>query len=126
MKQAVFVSRDRDQFAEVEQMLARKKINVEWTGTGKDALSLLSNTSMPIDLVVLAEELPDIGAKALVEAVIIQSPFTHCAVAGAMGKKEFHDHYEGYGVLMQLSVTPTPEDAAALGTHLDKLAGMEG
>ncbi len=126
MKRAVFVSRDKDQFVEVAQMLSRKDINVELAETGKDLLSLLSNTPEDegIDLVVMAENLPDTDARDLVEAVITRSPFTHCVVAGTMGKKEFHDLYEGYGVLMQLPDCPAEEDALALATHLDQLAGL--
>jgi DNA-binding NtrC family response regulator len=126
MKRAVFVSRDKDQFVEVAQMLSRKDVIVELAGTGKDLLSLLSNPTEDtgVDLVVMAEELPDTAARPLVEAVITQSPFTHCVVAGTMGKKEFHDTYEGYGVLMQLPLRPDEKDAMALGTHLDQLAGL--
>ncbi len=126
MKRAVFVSRDKDQFIEVAQMLSRKEVNVELAETGKDLLSLLSNTpeGRGIDLVVMAEELPDTTARPLVEAVITQSPFTHCVVAGTMDKKEFHDAYEGYGVLMQLPQRPAEKDALALETHLDQLAGL--
>ncbi len=126
MKRAVFVSRDKDQFVEVEQMLTRKEVNIEWTGTGKDLLSLLSDApkNYGIDLVIMAEDLPDTGARSLVEAVIIRSPFTHCVVSGTMDKNEFHDTYEGYGVLMQLPDSPAEKDALKLATHLDQLAGL--
>ncbi|HCY86999.1 MAG TPA: hypothetical protein DHV36_17845 [Desulfobacteraceae bacterium] len=121
MNKAVFVSRDKDQFLELEKMLNLKNICVEWTGTGKETLSLLSNTAEPVDLVVLAEDLPDTGPRDLVSAVTTHRAFTHCVVAGTMNHKDFHDHYEGYGVLMQIPPHPTPEDAAALERHLDKL-----
>lgn len=126
MKQAVFVSRDKDQFVEIEQMLSRKKVNIMWTPTGKDLMSLLSDTRSPnmIDMVVMAENLPDTPARSLVESVVVQSPFTLCVVAGTMDQKEFHDVYEGYGVLMQLSERPTENDARDLEAHLDKLAGL--
>ncbi|MCG8637669.1 MAG: hypothetical protein MI863_27835 [Desulfobacterales bacterium] len=126
MKRAVFAGRDEDQFIEVEQMLSRKNVSVESAGTGKDLLSLLSNSpeNGGIDLVVMDEKLPDTTARVLVESVTVQSPFTHCVVAGTMDKKEFHDAYEGYGVLMQLPPRPSEKDALALETHLDQLAGL--
>ena len=124
MNTAVFVSRDRDQFSELEQMLTRKNISIEWTGTGKETLSLLSNTAATVDLVVLSEDLPDTSPKALVEAVITRRAFTHCVVAGTMEKEAFHDYYEGFGVLMQVSPVPTPADSDALKARLDKLAGL--
>ncbi|MCG8615525.1 MAG: hypothetical protein MI802_04865 [Desulfobacterales bacterium] len=124
MNKAVFVSRDRDQFSEIEKLLNLKNICVEWTGSGTDVLSLLSNAADPVDLVVLAEDLPDTPPRDLVEAIISRRAFTHCVIAGTMEKKAFHDHYEGYGVLMQLPPHPTFKDAASLETHLDKLAGL--
>ena len=122
MNTAVFVSRDKAQFSELEQMLTRRKLNVKWTGTAKEALSLFSDTAAKIDLVVLSDDLPDMSPKALVEAVITRQAFTHCVVAGTMTQKAFHDYYEGYGVLMQVATVPTVADSDALEARLEKLA----
>ncbi|MDD9301690.1 MAG: hypothetical protein HUK40_04810 [Desulfobacter sp.] len=126
MKRVVFVSRDKDQFAVVEQMLTRKNMRAEWSGTGKDLLSLLSNTPKGewIDLVIMDQTLPDMGSRPLVEAVIAQSPMTNCVVAGTMEKKEFHDTFEGYGVLMQIPQHPKEADARDLEAHLDKIGAL--
>ncbi len=119
MKQAVFVSRDEAQFNELEQMLGRHGIKIKWCATGKELLSLITDTPKGqwIDLVIMEEELPDMNAKALVEAVTTQSPMTNCAITGTMDKKQFHDLYEGYGVLIQLSVQPDQEDARIWKTN---------
>ncbi len=123
MKQAVLVSKEKDQFQELSQMLNRNNIDMKWVDSGKALLSQLSE--MPagqwVDLVVTEEQLADMDAKALVEAVIAQSPMTNCAVAGTMEKKKFHDVYEGYGVLMQLPPTPGQADADLLEDHLKKI-----
>ncbi len=127
MKQVIFVSRDRDQFAELELMLNRNKLNVEWTGTGSDLLSLLSDIPKGewIDLVVMEESLPDMDAKSLVQDLVPKSPMTNCVVAGSMEEKLFHDAYEGYGVLMQVASSPDKEDAARLETHLNKIKALQ-
>ena len=122
MKQAVFVNRDKAQFKELEQMLARHSIEVKWCATGKELLSLIADTPKGqwIDLVIMEEVLPDMDAKALVEAVTTQSPMTNCVITGTMDKKKFHDVHEGYGVLMQLPVQPGQDDARKLEDHLKK------
>ena len=126
MRRVVFLSRDKDQFVEIEQMLIRKELTIEWIGTGKDLLSLLSDTSkdQSIDLVVMEETVEDATARTLVESIITQSPMTNCVVAGSLDKKKFHDLYEGYGVLMQLPLCPAKEDAGKLVTHLDKIMAL--
>ena len=123
MKQAVFVNRDKAQFKELEQMLGQHSFEIKWCATGKELLSLIANTPKGqwIDLVIMEEVMPDMDAKALVEAVITQSPMTNCAITGTMAKKKFHDVHEGYGVLMQLPVQPGQDDARNLEDQLKKI-----
>ena len=126
MKRVVFVSREKDQFTELEQMLSRYHVTPEWTGTGNGLLSLLSNTPKGewIDLMVMEAALPDTDAVSLIRDVIPRSPMTNCVVAGTMEKKEFHDTFEGYGVLMQLPPRPAAEDARDLEAHLEKIGAV--
>ena len=126
MKKVVFVSREKDQFAELELMLTRNDRHVEWSGTGKDLFSLLSDTPKGewIDLVIVEEKLPDTDAVSLIKEFVPQSPMTNSVVAGTMDKKDFHDTYEGYGVLMQLSPAPTAADAEALEATLKKIGAL--
>nr|WP_320016779.1 hypothetical protein [uncultured Desulfobacter sp.] len=123
MKQAVFVNRDKAQFKELEKMLGQHSIEIKWCATGKELLSLIANTPKGqwIDLVIMEEVLPDMNAKALVEAVTTQSPMTNCVITGTMDKKQFHDVHEGYGVLMQLPVQPGQDDARNLEDQLKKI-----
>ena len=123
MKQAVFVSRDKAQFKELEKMLGQHSIEIKWCATGKELLSLIADTPKGqwIDLVIMEEVLPDMNAKALVEAVTTQSPMTNCVITGTMDKKKFHDVHEGYGVLMQLPVQPGQDDARNLEDHLKRI-----
>jgi response regulator RpfG family c-di-GMP phosphodiesterase len=104
-------------------MLGQHSIDVKWCATGKELLSLIADTPKGqwIDLVIMEEVLPDMNAKALVEAVTTQSPMTNCVITGTMDKKRFHDVHEGYGVLMQLPVQPGQDDARNLEDHLKKI-----
>ncbi|WDP89899.1 MAG: hypothetical protein HUN04_09335 [Desulfobacter sp.] len=126
MKRVVFVSREKDQFAELELMLARNDMRVEWSGTGKGLLSLLSNTPKGewINLVVVEETLADTDAVALIKEFIPQSPMTNSVVAGTMDKKAFHDTYEGYGVLLQIAPKPSTADADTLESTLKKIGAI--
>lgn len=126
MKRAVFISREKNQFAELELMLTRNNVHVEWSGTGSDFLVLLSNTPKGewIDLVIVEENLSDTNAVSLVKEFVPQSPMTNSVVAGTMDKKEFHDTYEGYGVLMQLSPQPNAADAQTLEATLKKIGAI--
>ncbi len=49
---------------------------------------------------------------------------TNSVVTGTMDKKEVHDTFEGYGVLMQLSPKPTADDAHRLETALKKIGAL--
>lgn len=123
MKQAVFVRRDKAQFKGLEPMLVQHSIEIKWCATGKELLSLIADTPKGtwIDIAIMEEDLPDMNAKALVEAVVTQSPMTNCAITGTMDKTQFHDLYEGYGVLMQLPVQPGQDDARNLEDQLKKI-----
>jgi response regulator RpfG family c-di-GMP phosphodiesterase len=127
MIRVVFLSRDKDQFAELELMLSRYDAQIELCGTGNDLFPLLSNTPKGewIDLVVMEESLTDIDAVSLVKELIPKSPMTNCVVAGTMDKKQFHDTYEGYGVLMQISPEPSASDARDLEAGLKKIGVLK-
>ncbi len=126
MKRAVFISREKDQFAEFELMLTRNNVHVEWSGTGNDFLVLLSNTPKGewIDLVIVEEKLADTNAVSLVKEFVPLSPMTNSVVAGTMDKKNFHDTYEGYGVLMQIPLQPNAADAQTLEATLKKIGAI--
>ena len=122
MKYAVLVSREKAPFAPVEEMLKKKDVCLDHARTGKELLELLSKAGSPVALIIISAA--DTEPKPLIEDVVVQSPFSHCVVAGDMDKEAFHDFYEGYGVLMQIGALPTPEDVVKLSDHLDKLAQL--
>jgi|GEM_PF-509659 DNA-binding NtrC family response regulator len=126
MKHAVLVSQDAAQFAVIGEMLGHKGLEVEQAGSAKDLLARLEKATpdKPVNLILVSSTLEDMAPKALVEAVTEKSPFCHCVVAGDMSHKDFHDFYEGYGVLMQVSEAPDASDVEKLSAHLDKLTRL--
>ena len=126
MKRAVLVSQEPARFSLLGEMLGQKGLEVEQAGSAKDLLALLDGATpdKPVSLIVLSSALEDMAAKPLVEAITEKSPFCHCVVAGDMPAKDFHDFFEGYGVLMQVSDPPVASDADNLSAHLDKLTQL--
>ncbi len=53
--------------------------------------------------------------------MIIKSPMTNCVAASALSSDQFHETYEGLGVLMQLPLTPNEESGKELVRILKKL-----
>jgi len=49
---------------------------------------------------------------------------TNCVATSALSPEDFHETFEGFGVLMQLPLKPNTQDAQNLVTHLNKILGM--
>ncbi len=128
MIQAIFVGSDRDLFAELEHVLNQQSLESLWTDTGKSALALLTN--LPSNdkrtgvLVITDETLDDMSGRELIEQTITQSPMTNCAAISSLPSKEFHEVYEGLGILMALPQRPTADDGQALVAHLQRIAAL--
>jgi DNA-binding response OmpR family regulator len=121
----LIVSRDKEIFSSVEQALIKNHMDIEWIDSGKKLLSLLSNpTNKKIELVIIDGNLPGENARDLVEQVIMQAPMTNCVATSALSPEDFHETFEGFGVLMQLPLKPKAQDAQNLVTHLNKILGM--
>lgn len=129
MIQAIFVGRHRDAFRTLERKLTSERADITWAGTGKKALDLLMDQSggngSQFGLVVAGEALADMDARKLVEQVVMYNPMVHCVVASGLSPKDFHELYEGLGVLMQLPPSPGEEAAAGLMERLEKVMGLE-
>ncbi len=109
MISALMVSRDKLFFSGIKSVLAQENIKTVWCPTGEKALSMLSANS--IDLIIIDETLPDMTGRQFIETVVIKNPMTNCVVASPLSKKEFHEAYEGLGVLMQFPVISGEREA---------------
>lgn len=125
----VFVSRDKEIFSSIEQALIRNHMDVEWIDTAKDLLSLFSEPASKtpdkkIGLVIVDGNLPGENARDLIEQIIMLNPMVNCVATSALSAEDFHETFEGLGVLMQLPLKPQEPDAARLVIHLNKILGM--
>jgi response regulator RpfG family c-di-GMP phosphodiesterase len=80
-----------------------------------------ANQSKRVDLVITDETLTDMSGRDLVEQVTMKSPMTNCVAASTLSPDQFHEAYEGLGVLMQLPLTPDAESGDKLVRVLKKL-----
>ncbi len=112
MISVLFVSSHHQIFSPVETVLIENKMKPIWCSNGSQAISLILDT--PVQLIIIEEKLPDMTARQLIEAVLLNNPGIHCVVASPITRKEFHQAYEGLGILMQLSAMPGRKEALKL------------
>ena len=119
MTQILLVSPEKNSFKDLEPAISENSNTVQWTDTGEKALHLLAGQKL--DLVITHEQLPDMTGRKLVENIIAFNAMLNCVVLSALSKEEFHEAYEGLGVLMQFPLTPGKEEILKLQDHLDRI-----
>lgn len=117
------IGREKSIFTKIDAVFKRDKIHTEWTDTGEKAL--LKLTRETFDLFIIDERLPDMTGRRLVENVILKNAMMNCVVLSARSHDDFHDVYEGLGVLMQFPPDPGEEQGQALLEHLDHIARIK-
>ena len=118
----LLVSREKSVFKELETAFRENKITYEWTDTGEKALSRLSKENF--DLFITDEQLPDMTGRQLIEKVLFKNAMMNCVVLSALPHKDFHQAYEGLGVLMQFPHAPGKKQVQDLLDHLNRIAGI--
>lgn len=101
MNSIVLVGKEAMVLDRIAKILKQDSGHIHRAETGVDTLSLIDQ--IPVDLVIIDENIPDAGAKELIKQILEKNCLINCAVVSQRSKKEFHDHFEGYGVLCQLS-----------------------
>lgn len=119
MARILLVSSEKNRLKDLESSLPEHKIDAQWTDTAENALRLLAGQTF--DLVIIHEQLPDMTGRKLVENIITLNAMLNCVVMSALSKDEFHEAYEGLGVLMQFPLTPGKEEIGKLMDHLTRI-----
>ncbi len=124
MTHILLVSRKKDVFNALETVFTENKMSVEWKGTAQEAVALLSEKT--VDLVITDETLPDMAGKKLVETIVFKNPMIHCVVLSPLSHDQFHEAFEGLGVLMQFPLEPDEKCALELLDHMNRIARISG
>lgn len=119
------ISHDRSFFKDVEGVLTESGIKADWNSSGAAALAMAS--IIPIDLLIIDENLPDMTCRQFIEKVIMENAMINCVIASPLTKNQFHQTYEGLGVLMQLTANPGRKEVQKLLERLKllKILGEE-
>jgi PleD family two-component response regulator len=124
MTHILLVSPERKIFKDLEPALVQDKFSIDWTDTGEKALSKFGEEKF--DLFITHEVLPDMTGRNLVEKALFVNAMMNSVVLSPLSHDDFHDTYEGFGVLMQFPPVPGKKNAQALLEHLNRIAGIAG
>ena len=123
MISVLMVSRDKHFFEGLETVFTANKIETKWSDTGAGALSMLEENKP--ELLLIDEKLPDMTGRQFIEQVVQINPMIDCVVASGLSHKDFHQTYEGFGVLMQFPVKIGPNQGQILIEYLKKIHDLQ-
>ena len=124
MTHVLLVSREKTVFKELEEAFSDIQITFDWTDSAQNTLTKLSKEKF--DLFITEEQLPDMTGRDLIEKVLFKNAMMDSVVLSALSHKDFHEAYEGLGVLMQFPVVPGKEQARDLLDHINRIARIAG
>lgn len=116
---ALLASSDKTHFSDMIDAFQNRSIRIDPVQTGSLALTLIAQSHY--NLLITDEDLSDMSAKTLVERTITLNPFINCVVVSRLSHKDFHEAFEGLGVLMQFPPEPGTTDVQKLLDHLNKI-----
>lgn len=123
MHRFAIVTDRADRFADLNDVINEmpEKPIVSWYETGAAALSSAANTSQ--DLVVVDEETAGMSVPIFLRELMAADANINTAVASSKALVDFHETYEGLGVLMQLPAVPDRSSAKKLIQQLRIITG---
>ena len=122
MASILLAYRDKTPFSQMIDAFESNGYKVDTVDSGKSALAEIERGSHR--LLIADEELPDMSGKALLEKTVAQNPIMDCVAVSTLSEGDFHEAFEGMGVLMQFPPEPGKTDVQKLMAHLDKIASL--
>ena len=119
MINVLLASRNSALFSDMINAFQSHNVRVNPIQSGSSALTMIAKGSY--NLLITDEHLPDMTGKTLIERTISLNPFMNCVVVSTLSHEDFHEKFEGLGVLMQFPPGPGAADVQALLDHLDKI-----
>lgn len=120
MSHVLLVSREKNIFKELESAFLDQNITTDWTDSAQKALAMLSKKKF--DLFITEEKLQDKTGRYLIEKALFTNAMMDSVVLSALPHKDFHEAYEGLGVLMQFPLTPGKQQVQDLLEHQNLIA----
>lgn len=99
-------------------------VDLSWAESGEKALEIASDTA--IDLVVTDERLGDMTGLEFAGRLLSVNPIINCASVSHLSPEDFHEVSEGLGLMAQLPIQPSKEDAEKLLQRLRNLKSHMG
>ncbi|MBC8440792.1 MAG: hypothetical protein H8D87_14075 [Deltaproteobacteria bacterium] len=122
MINVLLASSDKAHFSDMINAFQDHGIRIDPVQTGDLALTMVADSRY--NMLITDEDLPDMSAKTLIERTITLNPFMNCVVASTLSSNDFHEAFEGLGVLMQFPRTPGRTDVQKLIDHLNKIESL--
>jgi len=99
-------------------------VDLSWAESGEKALEISSDTA--IDLVVTDERLGDMTGLEFAHRLLSVNPIINCASVNHLSPEDFHEVSEGLGLMAQLPIQPSKEDAERILQRLRNLKSHMG
>lgn len=119
MIKLLLITGDQTAFSDMTDAFKKYDVQIDIAQTCDFALTMIKDACY--DLLIADEHLPDMSAEKCIKKVVIQNPLINCVAVSSLSHKDFHDTYEGMGVLMQFPHKPSFADVQKLMQHLDKI-----
>ncbi|PID75223.1 MAG: hypothetical protein CSB23_04845 [Deltaproteobacteria bacterium] len=77
-----------------------------------------------VDVVVVGAKLAGSTGLDFAKELMSRHPFINCALMSSLSKEDFHEATEGYGIFMQVSENPAPEEARRMADLYSMITGL--
>jgi len=101
-------------------LLAMPEVKIAWVSAGEQALAAAAE-SRP-DLIVVDEQIRDMSAQSLLNRLLLWDAMVNTAVVSGRSEEDFHEFYEGLGIMAQLPLHPGRAEAEQLMRRLGELS----
>ena len=116
----MIVSNRKQALAEFADTLSQEgRHEIAWAQTGEAALNLAKEKIF--QMVVVDHELADTTTEKLCKDLLDVNALINTVAVSELSPEDFHEEYEGLGILSHLPLEPGAEDANAV---LEKLSGL--
>ncbi|BHH84582.1 hypothetical protein LA52FAK_28710 [Desulforhopalus sp. 52FAK] len=90
--------------------------------TQEFGLSIVKNNQ--VDVVVVGSKLTDCESLEFAKTLMKKHPLVNCAMVSDLDPHAFHEATEGYGIFMQIPVSPDEEDALKMVELYQSITGL--